>query len=86
VVTAPFPRHARARPTGRLLREFSDDARLIASEPLGDVAGVWNEVPESTCCVMSHDQPRCGHPTHDAVDLHACERVRTAATFTAALG
>jgi predicted glutamine amidotransferase len=23
------------------------DARLIVSEPLGDVAGVWNEVPES---------------------------------------
>ena len=30
------------------LREFSDEARLIVSEPLGDVAGVWNEVPEST--------------------------------------
>jgi hypothetical protein len=26
---------------------------LIVSEPLGDVAGVWNEVPESTCGIVS---------------------------------
>ena len=37
------------------LREFSDDARLIVSEPLGDVAGVWNEVPESTWGVIGPD-------------------------------
>ncbi|MFF8972576.1 class II glutamine amidotransferase [Streptomyces sp. NPDC014995] len=29
------------------LREISDDTRLIVSEPLGDLPGVWNEVPES---------------------------------------
>ena len=33
-------------PTRELFREVSEDARLIVSEPLGDVAGVWNEVPE----------------------------------------
>jgi glutamine amidotransferase len=38
------------------LREFSDDARLIVSEPLGDVAGVWNEVPESSCCIVRQDE------------------------------
>ena len=32
---------------------FSDDARLIVSEPLGDVAGVWNEMPESTHVYVS---------------------------------
>ncbi len=35
-------------PDQQLYRQFSDEARLIVSEPLGDVAGVWNEVPEST--------------------------------------
>jgi hypothetical protein len=29
------------------LQRISDDARAIVSEPLGDLAGVWNEVPES---------------------------------------
>ena len=39
-----------------MLQEFSDDARLIVSEPLGDVAGVWNEVPESTWAVVGPDR------------------------------
>ncbi|MCZ9347761.1 class II glutamine amidotransferase [Streptomyces sp. TRM76130] len=34
------------------LREASDDTRLIVSEPLGDLPGVWNEVPESTYGVV----------------------------------
>jgi len=38
------------------LREFSDDARLIVSEPLGDVAGVWNEVPESSWGAIGPDR------------------------------
>jgi predicted glutamine amidotransferase len=39
-------------PERELFQEVSEDARLIVSEPLGDVAGVWNEVPESTCGVV----------------------------------
>jgi predicted glutamine amidotransferase len=35
------------------LHEMSEDARLIVSEPLGDVPGVWNEVPEATCGLVS---------------------------------
>ena len=35
-----------------MFREFSEDARLLVSEPLGDVAGVWNEVPESSWGVV----------------------------------
>ena len=31
-----------------LLQEMSEDARLIVSEPLGDVAGAGNEMPEAT--------------------------------------
>ena len=39
-----------------LLRTLSDEARLVVSEPLGDLAGVWNEVPESTCGIVQHGQ------------------------------
>jgi predicted glutamine amidotransferase len=39
-------------PDNPLLHEVSDDARLIVSEPLGDLQGAWNEVPESTCVVV----------------------------------
>ena len=42
-------------PERAMLREFSDDARLIVSEPLGDVAGVWNEVPESSYGIVGPD-------------------------------
>ncbi|MEA2234064.1 MAG: hypothetical protein QOD83_3880, partial [Solirubrobacteraceae bacterium] len=35
--------------------EFGDDMRVIVSEPLGDLPGVWNEVPESTCGVVAGD-------------------------------
>jgi len=30
------------------LQELSDESRLIVSEPLGDLPGVWNEVPDSS--------------------------------------
>ena len=45
-------------PERRLFQEVSEDARLVVSEPLGDVAGVWNEVPEATCGVVGkpHDE------------------------------
>lgn len=34
-------------PDDERLRGISDRARAVVSEPLGDVEGVWNEVPES---------------------------------------
>jgi glutamine amidotransferase len=34
-------------PDNPVLHELSDETRLIVSEPLGDLAGAWNEVPES---------------------------------------
>jgi predicted glutamine amidotransferase len=34
-------------PDREVLHEVSDDARLIVSEPIGDLPGAWNEVPES---------------------------------------
>jgi len=34
------------------LREVSDETRLIVSEPLGDLPGAWNEVPEGSYGVV----------------------------------
>lgn len=35
-------------PERSLLHEVSDETRIIVSEPLVDLAGAWNEVPESS--------------------------------------
>ena len=34
------------------LKKISDESRLIVSEPLGDLEGAWNEVPESSWGVV----------------------------------
>ena len=34
-------------PDVAVLRQVSDETRLVVSEPLGDLKGAWNEVPES---------------------------------------
>ncbi|GGS28569.1 hypothetical protein GCM10010269_79130 [Streptomyces humidus] len=39
-------------PDVEFLQEVSDETRLIVSEPLGDLRGVWNEVPESSYGVV----------------------------------
>ena len=51
-----------------VLQQLSDDARLVVSEPLGDLHGAWQEVPESTCVVvhggdqqLSRFKPLVGH-------------------------
>jgi len=38
------------------LREVSDEARIIVSEPLGDLPGVWNEVPESSYGIVQEGE------------------------------
>ncbi|MDA5286177.1 class II glutamine amidotransferase [Streptomyces sp. NPDC054904] len=45
----------RLHPDKAFLREISDETRLIVSEPLGDLPGAWNEVPESTYGVVRPD-------------------------------
>jgi len=35
-------------PDNPVLHELSEDARLVVSEPLGDLQGAWREVPESS--------------------------------------
>jgi predicted glutamine amidotransferase len=39
-------------PDNPVLHQLSDESRLIVSEPLGDLAGAWNEVPESSYSVI----------------------------------
>jgi glutamine amidotransferase len=39
-----------------VLAEVSDESRLIVSEPLRDLPGVWNEVPESSYGVIQEGQ------------------------------
>ncbi|MGW5348695.1 class II glutamine amidotransferase [Streptomyces sp. HUAS TT3] len=39
-------------PEVQLLQEVSDDTRLVVSEPLGDLPGAWNEVPEGAYGVV----------------------------------
>src|ERR1700751_5647537 len=41
----------REYPDRELLREVPDDARLVVSEPKGDLPGAWEEMPESTYIV-----------------------------------
>jgi predicted glutamine amidotransferase len=43
-------------PDNRAFQQVSGDTRLIVSEPLGDLAGAWNEVPESSYGVVHHGQ------------------------------
>jgi len=46
--TTHIPTLRKLYPEEKILGEVSDDARLVVSEPLGDLPGLWNEVPE--CC------------------------------------
>ncbi len=39
-------------PDNRVLRAVSEEARLIVSEPPGDLPGAWNEMPESSYSVI----------------------------------
>ncbi len=46
--TSDVPTLRRLYPERQILQELSEDARLIVSEPIGDMPGAWNEVPESS--------------------------------------
>ncbi len=45
-------------PERQILQQLSDDARIVLSEPIGDLPGAWVEVPESSYGVVGdgHDQ------------------------------
>jgi hypothetical protein len=39
-------------PDRQVLHEVSDDARIVVSEPIGDLPGAWEEVPECSYGVV----------------------------------
>ena len=43
-------------PDNPVLHDLSAETRLVVSEPLGDLAGAWNEVPESSCAIVQEGQ------------------------------
>jgi len=43
-------------PDNPVFHTLSEETRLVVSEPLGDLAGAWNEVPESSYGVIHHGQ------------------------------
>ena len=43
-------------PDNPVFRELSDDTRLVVSEPLSELAGTWNEVPEASCGLIHEGQ------------------------------
>ena len=48
-------------PELEVLRTLSDTSRLIVSEPIRDLPGAWNEVPESSYGIVhgsGHDEPQ----------------------------
>jgi len=45
-------------PDWEVLREVSDDARLVVSEPIGDLPAAWVEMPEASYGVVSKEGDR----------------------------
>ena len=43
-------------PDNPVLHQLSDESRLVVSEPLGDLEGAWNEVPESSWGLVQEGQ------------------------------
>jgi predicted glutamine amidotransferase len=43
-------------PDNPVFHELSDETRVVVSEPLGDLAGAWNEVPEASYGVIQDGQ------------------------------
>ncbi len=55
--TADVPTLRALYPKAHILQELSSDARLVVSEPIGDLPGAWREMPESSYAVIAagHD-------------------------------
>ena len=58
--TKHLPTLRKLYPERRILQELSDDTRLVVSEPIGELPGAWNDVPESSYGIigMEEDQLR----------------------------
>jgi glutamine amidotransferase len=54
--TGSVPTLRRLYPDREVFQEMNDDARLVVSEPMGDLPGVWNEMPEASYTVIGPGQ------------------------------
>jgi glutamine amidotransferase len=54
-------------PESEELAGLSEETRVVVSEPLGDLPGAWNEVPESHVGIVEPgtDELRPFNPRHD---------------------
>lgn len=43
----------------KIPRQVSADTRLVVSDPIGDLPGAWNEVPEASYGVVGGDTTSC---------------------------
>jgi len=57
-------------PDDARLDDFDSETRLVVSEPLGDLPGVWNEVPESSWGLVQPGQDEL-HPFRPEAPVHA---------------
>jgi len=62
--TTDVPTLRKLYPKRELYEQVSEDSHMVVSEPLGDIPGVWNEVPEATCRIVGqgHDEQRPFRP------------------------
>jgi predicted glutamine amidotransferase len=62
-------------PDNELLRDLGDESRLVVSEPLGELPGAWNEVPESSYGVIQPGQDEL-HPFTPTTEAVGAVRAR----------
>ena len=55
-------------PENERLQRFRDEDRIVVSEPLADLPGVWHEIPESTVLIVQPgpDEERPFRPRYEA--------------------
>jgi predicted glutamine amidotransferase len=62
-------------PDRQMLHELSDDARLVVSEPLVDLPGAWNEMPEASYGIIGRGEdqllPFAVRPPSHATPINA---------------
>lgn len=51
--TADVPTLRQLYPKEHILQELSADARIVVSEPIGDLPGAWREMPEGSYAVIA---------------------------------
>lgn len=82
--TADVSTLRRLYPERRILQEVGADARLVVSEPIGELPGAWQEVPESSCSIIAagHDEivPFAPIPPVSAVSVGASGAAPTGRT------